>query len=338
MIHLDGSIGEGGGQILRTALSLSLITGQPFRIDNIRAGRARPGLLRQHLTAVLAAGEVGAATLSGATLGSSSLTFVPGVVTPGEFTFRVGSAGSTTLVLQTVLPPLMLAAAPSRITLEGGTHNEAAPPFHYLAEVFLPLLARMGPRVAITLDRYGFFPAGGGQFVATIQPVPALTPLALPPRGAITSRQLHVILAKLRRHIAEREIAAATATLGWPADQDVNIEFTNHSLSPGNLLMIKLTSGDLTEIFSGFGKLGVTAEQIGQQVAAEASDYLASTAAVSEHLADQLLLPLALAGSGSFTTVKLNDHATTNMAVISRFLPVRFSSTPGEGHTVVRVN
>src|SRR5262245_60850976 len=154
MIRIDGSFCEGGGQILRTSLSLSLATGKPFRIEKIRAGRERPGLLRQHLTAVLAAAEVGAAEVEGATLGSAALTFSPGKVRPGEYRFTIGTAGSGTLVFQTILPALMLASKPSSVTIEGGTHNSAAPPFDFLAGTFLPLLERMGPKVRLQFERY----------------------------------------------------------------------------------------------------------------------------------------------------------------------------------------
>ena len=166
MIRIDGSFGEGGGQILRTSLSLSLATGKAFRIEKVRAGRERPGLLRQHLTAVLAAAEVGGAEVQGATLGSTELTFSPGAIRAGEYRFSVGTAGSGTLVFQTILPALMLAAKPSRIVIEGGTHNIAAPPFDFLARTFVPLLERMGPKVQLQFERYGFYPAGGGRFCA----------------------------------------------------------------------------------------------------------------------------------------------------------------------------
>src|SRR5437867_958993 len=163
MLLIDGSQGEGGGQILRTALGLSLVTGTPIRIEKIRAGRAKPGLLRQHLTAVNAATAIGAVDVEGATLGSQELTFRPGTVKPGEYRFAVGTAGSTGLVLQTVLPPLLTAPGPSTLTLEGGTHNPTAPPFDFLARAFLPLISRMGPSATARLERPGFYPAGGGQ-------------------------------------------------------------------------------------------------------------------------------------------------------------------------------
>jgi hypothetical protein len=165
MIRIDGSLGEGGGQILRNSLSLSLATGKPFRIENIRAGRERPGLLRQHLTAVLAAVEVGGAGVEGATLGSTAVTFSPGKVRAGDYRFAVGTAGSGTLVLQTVLPALLTADAPSHIAIEGGTHNSAAPPFDFLDRAFLPLIERMGPKVRLQFERFGFYRPAVDAFV-----------------------------------------------------------------------------------------------------------------------------------------------------------------------------
>src|SRR6202140_4872670 len=159
MILIDGSIGEGGGQILRTALGLSMVTGQPFRIENIRAGRDKPGLLRQHLTAVNAAAEICGANVEGAAISSRELSFSPGNVKSGEYTFSIGSAGSTTLVLQTVLPALLAADGPSSLTLEGGTHNPHAPPIDFLEKAFVPLVNRMGPTVHVALERAGFYPA-----------------------------------------------------------------------------------------------------------------------------------------------------------------------------------
>ena len=164
LISVDGSLGEGGGQILRTSLSLSLVTQKAFRIENLRAGREKPGLLRQHLTAVMAAAEISGGEVKGATLGSASVTFSPGKVRAGEYSFAVGAAGSATLIFQTVLPALMLADGPSKVVFEGGTHNHAAPPSHFLAAVFVPLIERIGPKVKLEFERYGFYPAGGGRF------------------------------------------------------------------------------------------------------------------------------------------------------------------------------
>jgi RNA 3'-terminal phosphate cyclase (ATP) len=336
MIRIDGSFGEGGGQILRTSLSLSLVTGKPFRIDNIRARRERPGLLRQHLTSVQAAAKVGGAELEGATLGSSALTFSPGKVAGGEYKFSVGTAGSGTLVFQTVLPALMLAAGPSSVTIEGGTHNPSAPPFDFLERTFLPLVLRMGAKVRLIFERYGFYPAGGGCFRAEIDPCAALAPLHLGDRGEIATRAITAVVANLPGGIAKREIATAAEALGWPPDFG-RIEQTRNSPGPGNILMIEITSAEVTEIFSGFGERAVLAEKVAMNAVDGARSYLATDAAACEHLTDQLLLPMALAGAGSFTAETINMHARTNMAVISQFLPVRFETKEEERFTRVEV-
>jgi RNA 3'-terminal phosphate cyclase (ATP) len=170
MIRIDGSSGESGGQILRSSLILSLTIGKAIRIENIRAKRERPGLLRQHLTAVLAASEIGGAEVEGANLGSKTLTFIPGTVRPGKHRFVIGTVGSSTLVFQTILPALMTTSGPSHITIEGGTHNLQAPPFDSLEKCFLPVINRLGAKLIVKPERYGFYPAGGGCFTATIEP------------------------------------------------------------------------------------------------------------------------------------------------------------------------
>jgi RNA 3'-terminal phosphate cyclase (ATP) len=329
MIRIDGASGEGGGQMLRTALSLALVTGQPFRIENIRAKRTKPGLLRQHLTAVLAAAEVGVAKTIGATLGSKTLEYAPGEIRPGEYRFAVGTAGSSTLVFQTILPALMMASRPSRLTLEGGTHNTQAPPFDFLAKTFLPLLSRMGPKVNLRLERYGFYPAGGGRFVAEIEPCEKLSPLVLTERGEMTHRRVTAIVANLSRSIAQRELDTVSHHLNWSADA-LEILETKESPGPGNVVMIEIGDGNFTEIFTGFGRLGASAEKVASEAAGEARAYLASRAVADEHLTDQLLLPLALAGTGEFTATKLSLHARTNIEVISRFLPVHFAEEKSE--------
>ncbi|HXN50088.1 MAG TPA: RNA 3'-terminal phosphate cyclase [Bryobacteraceae bacterium] len=336
MIRIDGSFGEGGGQILRTAVGLSLATGKAFRIEKIRAGRERPGLLRQHLTAVLAAAEVGGAEVEGAVLGSTALTFAPGEVRPGEYRFSVGTAGSGTLVLQTVLPALMLAPEPSRIVIEGGTHNTAAPPFDFLARTFVPLLERMGPKVRLEFERYGFYPAGGGRFCAEIEPCAVLKPLHLGERGEIVSRGITAVVANLPGHIALREIETVAGMLNWTKDCG-KIDQTRNSAGPGNVVMVEIGSAEVTEIFSAFGQLGVSAEKVASTAARDAREYLVSRAAAGEHLTDQLLLPLGLAGAGSFTAEKINMHARTNMAVISEFLPMRFETSQEDHFTRVSV-
>jgi RNA 3'-terminal phosphate cyclase (ATP) len=323
MIRLDGSIGEGGGQILRTALSLSVVTGKPFFIEKIRAGRERPGLLRQHLAAVLAAAEISDAEVEGTYAGSTQLGFKPSAIRPGRYNFAVGTAGSGTLVLQTILPALMTADEPSYITIQGGTHNHAAPPFDFLAKTFLPQIERMGPRVQVNLEKYGFYPAGGGRFEVEIHPRSTLSPIYLEERGPVEKPKVHAIVANLNRKIAQREVSV-TAHLLQLDEELQQITVTNNSPGPGNVVMIEVESASLVEVFTSFGKMGVSAEKVGADAAAQVSAYLASEAAVSEHLADQLLLPMALAGGGSFTTAAISSHAQTNMDVIKKFLPVRF--------------
>ena len=332
-ILIDGSNGEGGGQILRTSLSLSLVTGRPFRIEKIRAGRQKPGLLRQHLAAVNAATEISRAKVEGAELGSQQLTFRPGPVRPGAYRFAVGSAGSATLVFQTVLPALMLASAPSQLTLEGGTHNPLAPPFDFLANSFLPLLNRMGPQVEVQLDKAGFYPAGGGRFEAQITPATALQPLEIVNRGEICHRKATVLLANLPAHIAERELAILRDQLPWPAEA-FTAQTDLRSPGPGNAILVEVGCNDVIETFSAFGQKGVRAEVVIKELIREVRHYLTSEAPVGEYLADQLLLPLALAGGGQFKTVGLSRHTKTNMDVIARFLPVNFEAKQESAHCI----
>lgn len=318
MIIIDGSEGEGGGQVVRNALALSLVTGQPFRITNVRGGREKPGLMRQHLTAIEAACAIGNARCEGASVGSTDITFTPGRVVPGDYRFAVGTAGSTGLVLQTVLMPLVLAGAPSRLVLEGGTHNMMAPPFEFIERVFLPIIARMGPKVSIRLLRHGFFPRGGGRIVVDIEPA-ALAPVDCIDRGAFRSGSATAMFAALPFNIAEREIAAARKLLSdWP-QQAFSVRQLPEEQGPGNALMLEASFDNTTEIVTGFGKLGLSAESLAKTAARRMAGYLSSDAFAGPYLADQLLLPFALAGDGCFTTVKPSQHARTAASVIQRF-------------------
>ncbi|HEY6186715.1 MAG TPA: RNA 3'-terminal phosphate cyclase [Pyrinomonadaceae bacterium] len=321
MIIIDGSFGEGGGQIIRTSLALSLVTGKAFRIERVRPRRDRPGLQRQHLTAVTSAAEIGRAETSGASIGSAQFTFTPRGVTPGDYTFSIGTAGSATLVLQTVLPPLMIAALPSRITLEGGTHNVHAPPFEFLAETFLPLVSRMGPRVGAELQRYGFYPPGGGRFEVSIDPATELKRLDIPERGPIRSKRARALVVNLPPGIGHRELGVIRERLGW-SDEQLEVATSTNAFSPGNVLTIRIESEHLTEIITGIGERGVRAETVAERAVAETEEYLETGAPVGEHLADQLLIPLALAGGGSYLTGPLSLHTTTNIAIIRKFLDV----------------
>jgi RNA 3'-terminal phosphate cyclase (ATP) len=321
MLTIDGSFGEGGGQILRTSLALALVTGKPFRIEKIRGGRKTPGLLRQHLTAVKAGQEVGRAEVVGATLGSTELTFAPTTIAAGEYSFAIGTAGSATLVLQTVLPALLIANGPSRLVLEGGTHNPFAPPFDFLVKAFLPLINRMGPAVRAELERPGFYPAGGGKLTVTVEPAGKLARLDLLERGEVVARSGRAVVANLPLSIARREVAVIARKMSWPAER-LEVEAVDNSLGPGNVVTIQIDCENVTEVFTGFGERGVRAEAVAEQAVQQARRYLASEAAVGEHLADQLVVPMAIAGGGSFTTGPLSRHAVTNTEVVRKFLDV----------------
>jgi len=320
IITIDGSAGEGGGQVLRTALSMSLVTGRPFVIENIRANRRQPGLKRQHLTSVRAAAEVGRAEVEGAELGSRRLSFAPEEAKPGAYRFRVESAGSATLVLQTVLLPLCRAEGPSRLTLEGGTHNPWAPPLDFLEKAFLPILVRMGARVTVTLNRHGFYPAGGGEFEVEVQPHGPLKPVDLEERGPVVRRQATAIVSHLSEAIAQREVKTVRRKLAW--DERWLTTRRVDSAGPGNVVLIEIESEQVTEVFTGFGRKGVPAERVAAGAAREARRYLDAAVPVGEHLADQLLVPLALAGGGSFRTLRPSEHTRTNIEVIRRFVDV----------------
>ncbi len=321
MITLDGSQGEGGGQVLRSALSLALITGRPFTIEQIRARRSRPGLLRQHLTAVQAAAHFCDAELEGATPGSQRLRFVPGAVRGGEARFAIGSAGSTVLVAQTLIPALMAAGVEARVELSGGTHNTQAPTADYLTQVYLPLLRRMGADVELALHRHGFYPAGGGELTLHIRPATALKPLVLETRGEVRERRARVLLAALPLIVGERELETLLDRLRWPVDAG-QIEPLPNDQGPGNTLQATLVAEGLTEQFCTFGERGVPAERVAHQLAGIVNKHLAHGAPVGVQLADQLMLPLALAG-GRYVTGPLSGHSLTNLETIGAFLPGR---------------
>ncbi len=337
MITIDGSHGEGGGQILRSSLALSLVTGQPFAITHIRANREKPGLLRQHLTAVNAATSISSATVTGDALGSRTLEFRPGKVQPGHYKFAVGTAGSATLVLQTILPALLTATGTTTLDLEGGTHNPFAPSFDFLDQCFLPLLNKMGPRITTQFICPGFYPAGGGKFSIHITPSTALTPLEILDRGPITKRSTTILLAGLPGTIAERERKSLISRTQWPADS-FHIRTFDECHGPGNAITVALASEALTEIFTGFGQKGTSSDAVVDHVVKEARRYIASSAPVGEYLADQLLIPLALAGTGHYRTLPLTQHTRTNIEVIQKFLPIDIvTNTLDDNSVAVRI-
>ena len=334
MLTIDGSAGEGGGQILRTSLALSLVTGRPFRITKIRANRRRPGLLAQHLTAVQAAATIGAARVEGDTKGSGELVFRPGSVTPGDYSFAVGTAGSCTLVCQAVLPALLCADGPSVLKLEGGTHNPFAPPFDFLERAFLPIIGRMGPTLGATLERPGFYPAGGGRMQLTVEPAAGgeLQRVDLLERGRVLKTIARAVVADLPAGIGERELERLATRLDYPPDEQ-RVERALTSCGPGNVLLLDLACEQITEVFVGFGKRGLPAEKVADRVASEAQRYLSVGAPVGQHLADQLLIPMALAGGGTFRTLSPTRHLLTNIEVIHRFIDLEITREQVEGET-----
>ena len=331
MIEIDGSQGEGGGQIVRSSLALSLLTGRPFSIRNVRAGRAKPGLMRQHLTAVNAAARIGNACVTGAEVGSTEISFEPNPIVAGEYHFSIATAGSVTLVLQTVLPALMIQDQPSKIVLSGGTHNMMAPPFDFLQRSYLPQLAKMGPQVDLKLDSYGFYPAGGGQFTAMIIPTQSLAPLALTERGKLLTKRIRAIVSSLPGSIAKREIERVQSKLSWSQAKTEIVQAPNPR-GPGNILFAELEHEHTTSVFTGFGKRGVSSEQVADNVVKQVRKYLKHDAPIGPHLADQLMLPMAIAarfhGSEScFRTGPLTMHSKTHIDIIQRFMEVRIACT-----------
>ena len=340
MVEIDGALGEGGGQILRSALSLSLVTGQPFHIYNIRARRPKPGLRPQHMMAVRAAAQVSGAQVEGLSPGSQELTFVPRPVRPGEYRFDIGTAGSTSLVLQTLFLPLSRAQGSSTITLIGGTHVPWSPPYHYLAWHWLPMLQRLGFRAQLSMERAGFYPRGGGLVRAIIHPCKDIQPLHLLRPGSLTAIRGLSAVARLDMNIARRQRQRALGRLrglGCPVDIETR---ALPAPSPGTALILLARFEHSHACFTSLGKRGKPAEKVADEAVEALLETLHARAAVDPHLADQLLLPLALAaGASAFTTARITRHLLTNAQVISEFLPLRIEiqgqlGEPGE----VRLN
>jgi RNA 3'-terminal phosphate cyclase (ATP) len=338
MIEIDGSIGEGGGQMVRSSLALSMLTGKPFLLDNIRARRKNPGLQRQHLTAVLAAGEISGVGMIGASLHSSRLQFAPGPVQAGSYRFDIGTAGSASLVLQTVLLPLMLAEGHSELTLVGGTHNPLAPPYEFFALAYLPLLHRLGLHASVELVRRGFYPAGGGELRVAVSPATELCDFELLDRGDAMRHEARVIVAKLPEGIAGRELDTLKSKLGWKKES-LKIEEDRTSRVPGNAVLVVLEYQHVTEVIVSFGERGKRAEQVAQEAAEDTLAYLDSTASVGPHLADQLLLPLGIAASRGHTcrfhTMPLTQHSLTHMEILQRFLDLQITTQESDDNSVV---
>lgn len=332
IIQIDGK--DGGGQILRSALSLSLVTGRGFRISNIRGKRPKSGLMRQHLTCVKAAAEVSDAAVDGAEMFSTELVFQPNKVKAGDYVFNIGSAGSTTLLFQTLLPALILLDDPSTVQVHGGTHNPMAPSADFIERAFLPQMADAGVRVDFKCERLGFAPAGGGCIKATVHPCSRLKQLSLLDRGALVSEKAQSLLANVRESVAERQLKIAKKVLGWD-DSNVETITTDQVDGSGNAFFIESAFENVVQHVTCLGAFGKGSEKVVGTAIKELETYLHSPAVVGVRLADQLLLPMALAGGGAIKTQFISNHIKTNIRTIEQFLDVAFTTEQEEAGAVV---
>jgi RNA 3'-terminal phosphate cyclase (ATP) len=320
MILIDGTLGEGGGQILRTALSLSAITGKAFRLINIRRKRKKPGLRHQHLACVNAAAEICQAHCTGNALESTELEFSPGTIQAGNYFYNIPTAGSAMQVIQTVLPILSHAEGASKVTVRGGTHNPGAPPFEFFTTSFLPLLNELGLVAALKLLKYGFYPVGGGEIVTTIQPrTQSDNEFSCCGRGELDEMTGEILISWLPLSIAERESKIIQSKLGLPAAKTKITEVTN-SPGPGNVILIRASFGERTHVFTAFGWKGKPAEQVAAEACEAYFNFHRSGAAMDEHLTNQILLYLASGKGGAFTAERISLHTQTNIEIIKQFL------------------
>lgn len=316
MILIDGSFGEGGGQILRSTLTLAMCLGKPVRINNIRSGRKKPGLLRQHLTCLRAAREVCSAAVTGSEIGSTEIEFTPGQIKSGNYHFAIGSAGSTSLVFQTVLPALLMAKGKSEIQLEGGTHNSMAPSFDFIDQSFVPALKLMGHHADVSIQQFGFYPAGGGAWVASIHPSPQTQKLDLLESGQLIELRAVATSSKIPHHVTQRELDQVRKKL--VGDSVTFEQRLVESAGPGNIFSLQAQFENTCEVFEVAGERGLKAERVANKTLTLLQSFKQSGAAVGPHLADQLLVPMALGAGGSFTTEKPSEHLKTNCAVIEK--------------------
>jgi RNA 3'-terminal phosphate cyclase (ATP) len=346
MITIDGSFGEGGGQVLRTSLALSVITGQPLYIHDIRAARPKPGLRAQHLTSVRAAAAICDAEMEGDALGSQALTFHPAhPPQTGDYVFDVtearasGSAGATTLVLQTVLVPLAMAGSESHLTIRGGTHAPFSPPFPYIQHVYLPTLWRMGIRAQVELRRYGWYPAGGGEMAVKIQVTEQLAPVTLTERGPLRKVWGLAAVSNLPSHIAQR-MANRAANVLKDARIASHVEAAHiEANGPGTGIFLFAEYEQSMAGFAAYGRKGLPSERVAESVCHDLLAYHKSGAAVDLHLADQLVLPAVLArdprrgtaGQSRWTTCRVTQHLLTNAWVARQFFDILIHITGNEG-------
>ena len=334
MVEIDGSLGEGGGQIIRTSLSLSALTNIPFLITGIRSRRPKPGLRAQHLSAVRATQEIAGAHVEGDEIGSHKIVFEPRGVKGGSFQFDIGTAGATTLVLETLLPPLVFAASGSRISLRGGTHVPISPPFHFIRDVFLPFLSEMSIQAKASIKAYGFYPRGGGAIEAEVASLEARPPepTELPENKAVWAIKGVSAVANLPLSIAERQREAALAALKGLA---LNVDVERRAVpSPGagTFLFLRAQGGACRAGFTSIGVRGKRAETVGSEAASALLEYWRRPGCVDPLLADQIVIYLALSrGRSSFTTTAITPHLVTNLAVIEKFLHNRYEIEGQEG-------
>ena len=321
MITIDGSFGEGGGQILRTSLSLAAITGMDVWFERIRANRPKPGLMRQHLACAKAVAEICGGDLEGAELNSQAMTLKPGRIRGGDYRFVIGSAGNTLLLAQTVLPVLLMADVPSRVVLEGGTYTTKAPVFDFFERVYLPCLAKMGLEVEVTMERIGFYPIGGGKVSLSVKPARVWRQLSLTERGELRNARVTALGSGLDESILTDELRIFQAGLADAMPFQAEARDVE-SPGSGNVLFAELEYGNLTELFSACGSFGVSRKSVAKQTAGLVKQYLKHDWVVGQFLADQLMLPLALGAGGNYLTGRPTKHSMTNREVIRRFLDV----------------
>lgn len=326
MIEIDGSYGEGGGQLVRTAVALSALTGKVLRLVNVRANRARPGLAAQHLAAVRAVAACCDASCEGLELRATAFRFVPrSPPVGGELRVEVGTAGSVTLVLQALMPVLLAARRPSRVVVTGGTDVRQAPPWDFFCEVLLRLLARLGARSRASLARRGYYPGGGGEVAIAVVPA-ALQPLQLRAPAAPWRIAGEAHVARLPESIAERMRRAALAALGGEAQVQARVLGDDEAAGAGGAIALWAQSEVGVLGAARVAERGVRAETLGEAVGRELAADMASGAMLDVHASDQILVYLAMAkGESSFTTREVSSHAATALWLIPQFLPVRFA-------------
>ena len=333
-VRIDGSYGEGGGQILRTSLALSAILKKPLVVHRIRAGRRPPGLRPQHVKGVEALAEITGARTEGVQIGSETVEFIPGEAAPGRHRFDVGSAGAVTLVLQGLLPPLCLARERSHLTLVGGTHVPWSPPYHYLSEVLLPCLKLMGASVRTEIERWGWYPRGGGVVRVEVDTCNELAPIWFCERGRLKRVFGLSATSNLPDHVARRQRDYALRRLEEELIISAEIEIVSGSPAngPGSFFILVVESERAIAGFSSLGEKGKPAEKVAAEAVDSLKDYLDSEGALDPHLADQIVPFMALArGRSSFTTSRVTDHLLTNLWVVGHFLDIRIERSGKKG-------